>query len=312
MKIAIIGAGMAGLACAEALNGAGCAVQILDKGRGPGGRMSTRRTATEAGEVSFDHGAQFFTVRDPAFAARAQAWTAAGMAAPWPAAGPEALVGVPGMNAPIRAMAQGLDVTWAARVDEIARQAAGWRLSGEGFEPLMADAVVVATPGEQAAVLLATVAPDMAAQAAAVVSEPCWTVMAAFTAPLSLSAEVLRDAGALSWAARNSAKPGRTGPEAWVLQASPDWSRAHLEAPAEAVARDLLAHLAAAHDAALPPTLSLQAHRWRYARTTASGGPPLWSREARIGACGDWLGGARVEAAWRSGHDLAARILAAP
>ncbi|MDP3490273.1 MAG: FAD-dependent oxidoreductase, partial [Phenylobacterium sp.] len=43
MKIAIIGAGMAGLSCAEALSDAGHAVQVLDKGRGPGGRMSTRR-----------------------------------------------------------------------------------------------------------------------------------------------------------------------------------------------------------------------------------------------------------------------------
>ncbi|OYX00993.1 MAG: deoxyribodipyrimidine photolyase, partial [Caulobacter vibrioides] len=85
MKIAIIGAGMAGLSCAQALSAAGHAVQVLDKGRGPGGRMSTRRIKTPQGQVSFDHGAQFFTVRDPEFAARAAAWQAAGVAAPWPA-----------------------------------------------------------------------------------------------------------------------------------------------------------------------------------------------------------------------------------
>ncbi len=311
MKIAIIGAGMAGLACAEALSAAGHSVQVLDKGRGPGGRMSTRRTTTEAGEVSFDHGAQFFTVRDPAFAARARAWVEEGVAAPWPAAGPEALVGVPGMNAPIRAMAHALDVTWQARVDEIVRGGAGWRLSGEGFGPLAADIVVVATPGEQAAVLLASIAPDMAAKAAAVVSEPCWTVMAAFAAPLDLAADVLREAGPLSWVARNSAKPGRSGPEAFVLQASADWSRTHLEDAADTVADSLLAHLQDANGGGLPPVLSLQAHRWRYARTPAMGGPPLWSQADQIGACGDWLGGARIEAAWRSGHDLAAVILAA-
>lgn len=310
MKIAIIGAGMAGLSCAEALAAAGHAVRVLDKGRGPGGRMSTRRVETPEGEVSFDHGAQFFTVRDPAFAARAAAWTAAGVAAPWPAAGPEALVGVPGMNAPIRAMAAGLDVAWSARVDDIARQETAWRLSGEGFEPLLADAVVVATPGEQAAVLLAKVAPEFAARADAVVSEPCWSVMVALSAPLSAPADVLRDSGPLSWAARNCAKPGRTGPEAWVLQASPDWSRAHLEDAAEDVAGALLFALEAAIAGPLPPPLSLQAHRWRYARTMAKGAPPLWSPQGRVGACGDWLGGARIEAAWRSGHDLAAAILA--
>jgi renalase len=311
MNIAIIGAGMAGLSCAQALGAAGHTVQVLDKGRGPGGRMSTRRIETPQGQVSFDHGAQFFTVRDPDFAARATAWQAAGVAAPWPAAGPEALVGVPGMNAPIRAMAETLDVTWQARVDAIARDGEAWRLSGEGFAPFSAQAVVVATPSEQAAVLLAAIAPDMAAQAGAIVSEPCWTMMAAFAGPLSLTADVLRQDGPLAWAARNSAKPGRTGPEAWVVQASPDWSRAHLEEGADAVAHALLAALAEAHGQPLPETLSLQAHRWRYARTTAKGGAPLWSGQMRIGACGDWLAGARVEAAWRSGHDLAAAVLAA-
>ncbi|MDO8901364.1 MAG: NAD(P)-binding protein [Phenylobacterium sp.] len=311
MKIAIIGAGMAGLSCAEALSDAGHAVQVLDKGRGPGGRMSTRRIETPQGQVSFDHGAQFFTVRDPAFATRAAAWQAAGVAAPWPAAGPEALVGVPGMNAPIRAMAEGLDVTWQARVDEIAQGGEAWRLSGEGFAPFSAQAVVVATPSEQAAVLLATVAPDMAARAGGVVSDPCWTMMAAFAGPLSLTADVLLQDGPLAWAARNSAKPGRTGPEAWVVQASPDWSRTHLEAGADQVAQALLAALAEATGRPLPAVLSLQAHRWRYARTTAKAGAPLWSAETRIGACGDWLAGARVEAAWRSGRDLAAAILAA-
>ena len=81
MRIGIVGAGMAGLACAEALTSAGHAVVVLDKGRGPGGRMSTRRLETPLGEVRFDHGAQYFTGRDPGFRARVAAWIAAGIAA---------------------------------------------------------------------------------------------------------------------------------------------------------------------------------------------------------------------------------------
>jgi predicted NAD/FAD-dependent oxidoreductase len=61
MDFAIIGAGMAGLACADALKEAGHNVALFDKGRGPGGRMSTRRMETPLGEVAFDHGAQYFT-----------------------------------------------------------------------------------------------------------------------------------------------------------------------------------------------------------------------------------------------------------
>ena len=61
LDVAVIGAGMAGLAAARTLAAAGHAVQVFDKGRGIGGRLSTRRTDYGA----FDHGAQYATVRDP-------------------------------------------------------------------------------------------------------------------------------------------------------------------------------------------------------------------------------------------------------
>jgi renalase len=56
--IAIIGAGIAGLACAQRLQDGGCSVTLFDKGRGAGGRMATRRVTTPFGEIAFDHGAQ--------------------------------------------------------------------------------------------------------------------------------------------------------------------------------------------------------------------------------------------------------------
>ncbi|MCA9542044.1 MAG: NAD(P)-binding protein, partial [Myxococcales bacterium] len=77
--IAVIGAGIAGLAAAEALRDAGRSVEVFDKARGPGGRMATRRDESDA----FDHGAQYFTAREPAFAAQVEAWTQAGVVAEW-------------------------------------------------------------------------------------------------------------------------------------------------------------------------------------------------------------------------------------
>ena len=113
MRIGIVGAGMAGLAFAEGLAGQGHEVVLFDKGRGPGGRMSTRRMPTSAGEAHFDHGAQYFTVRDESFRRRVDAWIVDGVAAAWPSAGSEAYVGVPAMNAPVRHMANGQTVHWA-------------------------------------------------------------------------------------------------------------------------------------------------------------------------------------------------------
>src|SRR3990167_5715659 len=78
-EIAIIGAGIAGLACARRLQLAGVSVTLIDKSRGPGGRMSTRRGE----QWQCDHGAQYFTARQPLFRAEVQRWLKAGVAARW-------------------------------------------------------------------------------------------------------------------------------------------------------------------------------------------------------------------------------------
>jgi predicted NAD/FAD-dependent oxidoreductase len=78
-EIAIIGAGISGLMAATYLAEKGKNSVLFDKGRGPGGRMSTRRF----GEFRLDHGAQFFTVRDPRFEKYVQSWEKAGVAKIW-------------------------------------------------------------------------------------------------------------------------------------------------------------------------------------------------------------------------------------
>ncbi len=299
-RIAIIGAGIAGLAAGSALAAAGRTVVLFDKGRGPGGRMATRRMPTSLGEAGFDHGTQFFTARTTAFAAEVAHWADAGVAAPWPAAGPDAWVGTPAMNAPLRALASRLDVRWSTEITAIKRTGESWLLEGteDRFETL-----VIAIPAEQAARLLGPAAPDVAARAAAVTSAPGWTVMAAFAEPLLLP-DVPQVSGALGWAARNSAKPGRIGPESWVLQATADWSRAHLESPTEAVVAALLEALSPD----LPSPIAAAAHRWRYAFPATTETGPFWDPARALGACGDWLAGPRVGKAWTSGTALAAMI----
>jgi predicted NAD/FAD-dependent oxidoreductase len=303
---------MAGLACAEALSVKGHDVVLFDKGRGPGGRMSTRRIATASGEAGFDHGAQYFTVRDGAFRRRVDGWIAGGVVAPWPAAGGDAYVGVPGMNAPVRQMAEELPVHWATRVTRIEPSGQSWRLVIEPGEAIEVDIVVVATPAEQVSDLLEPVAPDLAARARSAPSAPCWTVMLAFEHALPIDLDCFRggEGDALGWVARNTSKPGRTGPEAWVLQASPDWSRQHLEADADWVLAALSDALSQRLGTALASPIASSTHRWRYARAAAEGSGALWDVDRQLGLCGDWLIGARVEAAWMSGTRLGERIAA--
>jgi renalase len=308
MHVAIVGAGIAGLSAGTALVAAGFRVAIFDKGRGAGGRMATRRLHTPVGEAQFDHGAQYFTIRDPAFAACVHRWTEIALASRWPAAGDEAWVGTPAMNAPLKAMASGLHVKWGTRVDLVEPDGTGWRLHGDGLTDTSYDAIVIAVPAEQAATLLATINVDFASLAAATPSAPCWTAMVAFAQPVLTASDILlADGGAIGWAARNSAKPGRSGPEAWVIQGSPEWSAIHLEDDANAVAQALLSAFRA-RTGHSPEPLAVTAHRWRYARSGTAGSGFRWDASQRVGLCGDWLIGPRVEAAWLSGHRLAAAM----
>jgi predicted NAD/FAD-dependent oxidoreductase len=127
--------------------------------------------------------------------------------------------------------------------------------------------------------------------------------------PVPFDAAFVRDS-ALSWVARNNSKPGRGDGEAWVLHASPEWSHEHLEDEPDEVRAALTD---AFFDAlAAPPSTPTQTstHRWRYA-LPAEPLPQgcLWDEEQRIGVCGDWCHGPRIESAFLSGLALAERIL---
>ena len=258
--------------------------------------------------LSFDHGAQSFTARDPRFVEQVARWEREGVVARWDAAGEDAWVGTPAMNAPIKAMAGRHDVQFGTRIEQLLRDGDGWQLDGEGAPDRRFDAVVVALPAEQAGPLLQQHASAMGNLADATRSDPCWTVMAAFEQRLPSEQDTIRHHGAIGWAARNNAKPGRGSAECWVVQASPDWSRTHLEDEATAVETALLDQLADAIGAPLPPRLAISAHRWRFARSGAAGEEALWDAQQRIGVCGDWLIGPRVEAAYLSGRILAETV----
>jgi predicted NAD/FAD-dependent oxidoreductase len=191
--IVIVGAGVAGLAAAERLQRHGVEVLVVDKGRRPGGRLATRAR----GVTSFDHGAQYFTARDPAFAAFVDSLRDRGIVAPWAGRlvtidggtvmsredGETRWVGVPEMNALAAAMAADESVIRGARVTDLLRDDGRWRVQLDDGAIVVANAAVVTPPPEQTAALLGTAAPELAAAAAAVPMAPCWAAMATFEAP---------------------------------------------------------------------------------------------------------------------------------
>lgn len=317
--VAVVGAGISGLAAAHRLQQAGLRPVVFDKSRGVGGRMATRRV----GSLEFDHGAQYFTTHGDMFGDFVQRWRAAGIVANWPPQGLSGraegcFVGVPTMNAPAKALAEGLLVLTEKTITEVVPVDGGWRLSDETGAVSAAgidrfDAVILAIPAPQAAPLVersGVALPGLDR----VDYAPCWALMlAAGKEAATLPEAFSPEDGAIAWVARNGAKPGRpAGPETLVVHAAPDWSRAHLESTPEEVSALLLKRLEACTHRTLEPSY-IAAHRWRYALVErAAGAAFLWNEAAGLGACGDWCLGPRIEAAFDSGYALAGAILGQP
>jgi predicted NAD/FAD-dependent oxidoreductase len=338
VRIAVIGAGIAGAACAGALQRCGVDVTVFDKSRGIGGRMSTRRVVWAGQDGTertseFDHGAQHFTAPWPRFRAMLQRAERAGCVAPWQAnlhsstpgvTGLRSHVAVPNMPALARHLLDGVPLRLERAVQRLQRGDDGWQVvlaGGDVAGPY--HQVVLAMPPAQAAVLLAGHHDGWADALSGVEMLPCWTLMAV-TDELDWpwdAAEPPR--GPLAWIARNDRKPGRTttpGYASWVAQATPAWSRDHADAEPRVVAtllQSALARLLPRQRAGAPLAWHhTGVHRWRYA--VPASGPAnerderdfWWDAELGLGVCGDFLSGGRVEGAWRSGDELADTLAA--
>ncbi|MEO1038692.1 MAG: FAD-dependent oxidoreductase [Pseudomonadota bacterium] len=322
---AVIGAGLAGAACARALIARGFSVTLFDKGRGPGGRLSTRRAMIGEKEHRFDHGAQYLTARTDSFARFMADAERAGAASPWqgrlerqragsrePLCGAaESLwVGAGGMNAIVKHALTGLDVRFAARAETLQQGADGWTILFEdGGKAGPFDRVAVAIPAPQASALFASAgepAAELAREAATARMAPCFAVMAAYDAGFEAGFDGLKlDEGeALSWAARVGSRPGadRSHP-GWVLHAGPNWSARQVDADKTEIASLVLAEFSRLSGA--PAPVWTRVHRWLYAFVENAAESPFGlSADKSLGAAGDWRLGPRAEHAWTSGLAL--------
>jgi predicted NAD/FAD-dependent oxidoreductase len=322
-RVAVVGAGIAGLTAARTLQDHGFEVVVFDKARGPGGRTATRRATPE---LHFDHGAQYFTARDPHFARYVDAWLEQGVVAEWSgrfvaidrgevhqgsSRSHPRYVAAPHMTSLARRLAEDLKVRLEAKIVRHDQAEGRWRLADEsGRIEAGFDHVVVSTPAPQAAELLGGHA--FAARARGVAMTPCWTALAAFEGPVAVPWDGATIQGSpLAWAARNNTKPGRDpAKECWVLQASADWTAARLDLTRDEASALLLAAFAEVASTPLPSLIHHDAHRWLFSATpTALGQDALFDPEAGLVVCGDWLLDGRVEGAFRSGAAAAGFLL---
>jgi len=300
MRCAIIGAGLAGIAAAHKLKELEWEPVLYDKGQRAGGRMSTRRlTSTEGDEALLDSGAQFFTVRSPAFAAQWHQWHLAGLAHEWRhgVLEPEhpRYCGTGGMNALIRNWSTGLAIHTGVRVDKLEPIARGWRIQGEDF-----DAAILTAPVPQSLELIGQPEHPVLARIA---YDRCLAVLAIPVKPVTILGPAswrAFDEGPLSFVGDNRRK-GISLTPAVTIHASGAYSLEHWDDPqaSEHLLREAGVEAQATY-----------LHRWKFAKATVVHPEPCYRQPngPPLAFAGDGFAAPRVEGAVLSGWAAAHAI----
>ena len=321
-RIAIIGAGLAGLTLANRLNNE-TEVQVFEKSRGHGGRMATR----VRNGYQFDHGAQFFTARSPAFIDFIQPYMEQGTIARWDARfvelerdkitgrrqwrdDPAHYVAAPNMSALGQAMATRLNVQLETRIDRLQQVQKQWQLYDQHNDMLGEfDWVVLAIPARQAADLL----PEQFEGRQLIADKHmlgCYSLMLGFEEPLPLDwdAALIKQAN-ISWACNNNSKPGRPAAYTLLVHATNKWAEANMEMDNDAVIEHLLEETRDVVGLDIDHAAHIDLHRWRYANINRQTGPrAILDTNLQLGAIGDWCIKGRIESAFLSGLDAADKL----
>lgn len=328
--VAVIGAGVAGLICAQQLRQAGYSVVIIEKSRGAGGRLATRRLH----DTRADHGARYLKAQGEMVEELIkimcdrhllQLWTNKLYQFGSEISDINENLYVPsaGMNSIGKFLANNLEIWFSRRALSInAQDSKTWHISLESTDEnshpqaLIAKSIVVAIPAPQAVMLLATtpnLPSDFINTLKSVNYQPCITVMAGYAptreedlAKLNppWKAMTFTDDLNLAWIGLDSSKRENPQQPVFVIQSSATFAEKYLESPdLPAIGQQLLERASAYLMPWLATPEWLQVHRWRYAFPhhslgisclTANISPPLV-------CAGDWCGENQIESALNSG-----------
>ena len=322
----IIGAGISGLAAATTLQNAGWAVTVLDKGRGVGGRAATRRF----GGAVFDHGAQYFTVRDERFQAYVDRWLTDGVVTQWADGFPNSddltargshprYRGVNGMTHMAKAMAASLNVHTSTAVERVDYEDGQWRVviskpEADDEQAFQADTLIMTPPAPQTLALIQAgnvALPSATTQALqAITFESNFSVLLLLDAPSEVPPPggiFVKPSEPIEWIADNEQK-GISLTPSLTVRTGPSFTQAHYNDDRDTIALTVIdevrPYLGQAN------VISYQVQRWRY--SSPSNQHPdktlFVDDPAPIAFAGDAFGGARVEGAFLSGLAAAQQI----
>jgi predicted NAD/FAD-dependent oxidoreductase len=305
VKVAVVGAGLSGLMAARALVDAGQEVLLLDKGRSPGGRLATRRI----GPGTFDHGAQFFTVRSNEFGPHVERWMAGGLVTEWCRGfavddGHPRYIVDGGMNALAKHLAVGLDVRCSTLVFAIRRgDISPWSVGLDDGTALAVDAIVLTCPLPQSFSLLITAGVELPQDLRSTDYDRTLALLAVLDGPPAVPAPggVQEADDTFSFVGDNQAK-GISAAPAVTFHARTDWSLARWDRPRDDVHAELIDRSRRWLGGAT--IVESQVKRWRFATPQKLWPDRCWvapDTPGRLVLAGDAFAGPRVEGAALSG-----------
>jgi renalase len=281
--IAVVGAGVSGAVCARHLASLGHSVQVFDKGRGLGGRTSSRRT--NSGH-RFDHGAARIDVSQPAVHELLEPALRAGLLCRLG----DIYTSPSGLNALCKSLLDGLPAQYSTKLIRLEHDKV-WKAFDEhdrAYGPF--DAVVLAVPPVNAAEIVIDHDAELAKTISCVRMLPCWVVMLGFSEWL----DQVPDHSMVNGQILRRSMSNSAG-DALLIEASQGWSIEHIEMDVDSVGTTLLEMVRSGLGLASPT--SIDVHRWRYAFADTPLGRPYLAAEHELYVCGDWCLGRSIEPA---------------
>jgi predicted NAD/FAD-dependent oxidoreductase len=312
MRVAIIGAGLAGLVAGRELVHGGADVIVFDKGRSPGGRLATRRI----GGATLDHGAQFFTVRSPAFAAQVADWEKRGLVHVWNHGfdggdGHPRYVATNGMNSLAKDLATDLNVQCSTMAFALRDEpdVSGITVVIDDGTAHTVDAVVVTCPIPQAFALMIDGGIDLDEALFRTDYDRTVGLLVRLDGPAAIPASGgIQDADEVfSFIGDNAAK-GVSAEPGVTFHANPAWSEAHWNDENNTLVDQLTA--AAQPWLGNASILEHSLKKWRLATPRSIWPDPCWTTaNGRVVMAGDAFAGPKIEGAHNSGLAAAHTLL---
>ncbi len=307
---AIIGAGLAGSFCADTLQNSNSKLCVLEKSRGTGGRLSSRRFQS----LSYDLGSPCLHLDPEQFRDELMQWQHEGVLKRWPEADHDpylAYVGRPRMSSLTRHLIGDAEMHTLTRVERLEYLGDSWQLKDANEQTICySKGLIICAPARQTCALLAGTPCStdwlIRSHTSSQTSRAQWCMAIEVNHELPAPAYIAPDNSIITRIVNDSQKPGRENKfNLWMIQADSEWSIQYADSHHAQVQKELEQEFCRIMQLEQEDVTSQSPHRWNLARHERTPGAiALWDSELKLGIAADWLGEANINSALLSARTL--------